>query len=180
MNSGALRDPIIIQQPTETTSSSGSVALTWTTFATRRGAIRPLTGRERAQNAGTIPEVTHEVILRWCEGLKAKMRLLVPQSYTTLGAAITTTDGVSATVSDDAGTDYARDYRIKIDNEIMTITSGHGTTTWGVSRGQDGTSGATHVISSVVAVYGILNINSVLDIDNRHHEMRLLCIEEQQ
>lgn len=41
-------------------------------------------------------------------------------------------------------------FRIRIDDELMTVTSGFGTTTWTVTRGVSGTTAASHVASQTV------------------------------
>lgn len=41
-------------------------------------------------------------------------------------------------------------FRIRIDDELMNVTGGFGTTTWTVTRGVNGTTAATHVASSSV------------------------------
>lgn len=79
-----------------------------------------------------------------------------PESFsndaeTSLSAAISTTGQTSITVASASGFPASGEYRIRIDNEILKVTAGHGTTTWTVVRGQEGTSAATHSNSSVVS-----------------------------
>ncbi len=61
---------------------------------------------------------------------------------TTLSAAITTTGQTVITVT--AGTNIANGDFLQIDSEIMQVSSGGGTTSLTVTRGQQGTSAATH------------------------------------
>jgi hypothetical protein len=65
-------------------------------------------------------------------------------AQTTLSAAIETTDGTSISVTSASGFPDSAQYRILIDDEIMIVTAGAGTTTWTVTRGAESTSGATH------------------------------------
>lgn len=62
---------------------------------------------------------------------------------TTLSAAISTTGATSISVTSGAGITNS-DF-IQIDNEILQVTAGGGTTTLTVTRGQQGTTAATHV-----------------------------------
>ncbi len=41
-------------------------------------------------------------------------------------------------------------FNLRIDDEVMTVTSGFGTTTWTVTRGANGTTAATHAVSQTV------------------------------
>lgn len=70
------------------------------------------------------------------------------------GAGITTATQNTVPVLSAALFGAAGQYRILIDNEIMLVTSGQGTTTWGITRGVDGTTAATHtnLLSPVTAI----------------------------
>ncbi len=61
---------------------------------------------------------------------------------TTLSAAITTTGQTTIKVT--SGTNIANNDFLQIDSEIMQVTSGGGMTSLTVTRGQQGTSAATH------------------------------------
>jgi Tfp pilus assembly protein PilX len=41
-------------------------------------------------------------------------------------------------------------FRIRVDDELMNVTGGFGTTTWNVTRGVNGSTAATHVLNSTV------------------------------
>jgi hypothetical protein len=69
---------------------------------------------------------------------------------TTLSAAITTTDGTSISVASATGAPASGDFVIIIDSERMLVTAGHGTTTWTVTRGYDGSTAATHLNGATV------------------------------
>ena len=52
------------------------------------------------------------------------------------------------TVASAAGFPTSGTYYVRIDNEVMQVTGGQGTTTWTVARGQLGTAAATHATSA--------------------------------
>ena len=67
----------------------------------------------------------------------------------TLAAAINASQ-TTITVSSASGFPTSGSYRIRIDDEEMTVTGGQGTTTWTVTRGVNGTTAGSHVISQTV------------------------------
>jgi prepilin-type N-terminal cleavage/methylation domain-containing protein len=69
---------------------------------------------------------------------------------TTLAAAISTTSQTSITVASASGFPTVIPYLVKIDDEILLVDSGAGTTTWTVKRAQAATVAATHAASAVV------------------------------
>lgn len=178
MEAGQLRHRVILQKQTETQSSiSGAVTRSWANDATLWGSVQPLTGREAWRALQVRPETTHMVRLRHRNGVNAEKRILAPKETTTLGAAITTTDGTSITVAADLGVSASTQFRILIDSELMLVTAGHGTTTWTVERGADGTTGATHANAAVVTLMGILEILDVKNMDERNIKLELMCKE---
>ena len=71
-----------------------------------------------------------------------------PGAATTLTSAVTagqTTVGVVSPV----GFPNSQ-FKIRVDDEVMTVTGGYGTTTWTVTRGQSGTTAASHASSQTV------------------------------
>jgi len=70
---------------------------------------------------------------------------------TTLSAAIATTGALNIPVVSATGFPSSPEYRVRIDDELFIVTSGAGTTTWGVVRGAEGTTAATHTIGTRVA-----------------------------
>jgi Tfp pilus assembly protein PilX len=68
---------------------------------------------------------------------------------TTLAAAISSTQ-TTITVSSASGFPTSGTFRVRIDDEDMTVTGGQGTTTWTVTRGVNNTTAATHVIGQAV------------------------------
>jgi hypothetical protein len=71
-----------------------------------------------------------------------------PGAETTLTAALNATQ-TTVTVASASGFPSSQ-FKIRIDDEQMTVTSGFGTTTWTVSRGVNGTTAKTHANSQTV------------------------------
>jgi hypothetical protein len=71
-----------------------------------------------------------------------------PGASTTLSSAIT---AASTTVSVASATGFpTSQFKIRIDDEVMTVTGGYGTTSWTVTRGVSGTTAAAHASSQTV------------------------------
>jgi Tfp pilus assembly protein PilX len=71
-----------------------------------------------------------------------------PGASTTLSSAIGTGQS-TVTVASATGFPTSQ-FHIRIDDEVMTVTSGFGTTTWTVTRGANGTTAASHPASQTV------------------------------
>jgi Tfp pilus assembly protein PilV len=69
---------------------------------------------------------------------------------TTLAAAISSTSQTSITLASATGFPTVVPYLVKVDNEILLVDAGAGTTTWTVTRAQAGTAAATHAVSAAV------------------------------
>lgn len=69
---------------------------------------------------------------------------------TTTRPTATTAAATSITVASASGFPTAGTYAVRIDNEVLQVTGGQGTTTWTVSRGQLGTAAAAHVSGATV------------------------------
>ena len=73
MRAGTLRHAITVQQDTGTSRGSmGSHVESWVTFANRRASIAPLQGRERYEAHALAATVTHEVRMRYLNGIEPK------------------------------------------------------------------------------------------------------------
>ena len=70
---------------------------------------------------------------------------------TTTRTLATTVAQTSITVASAAGFPASGTYYVRIDNEVMAVTGGQGTTTWTVSRAQLGTAAASHLSGAVVS-----------------------------
>jgi hypothetical protein len=68
---------------------------------------------------------------------------------TTLAAAINSSQ-TTITVASASGFPTSGTFRVRIDDEDMTVTGGQGTTTWTVTRAVNSTTAASHVISQAV------------------------------
>jgi Multicopper oxidase len=69
---------------------------------------------------------------------------------TTTRPNATTVGQTSITVASASGFPASGSYYIRIDNEVLQVTGGQGTTTWTVQRGQLGTTAATHASGAVI------------------------------
>jgi SPP1 family predicted phage head-tail adaptor len=75
---GKLRSLITIQQRSSGKSASGQPVNTWTTFKQVYARLRSVTGSENFKGEQYSPEVTHEVTLRFVDGITPMMRVLTP------------------------------------------------------------------------------------------------------
>jgi Tfp pilus assembly protein PilX len=71
-----------------------------------------------------------------------------PGASTTLTSAINSSQ-TTVNVASAAGFPTSQ-YKIRIDDEVMTVTGGYGTTSWIVSRGASGTTAASHASTQTV------------------------------
>jgi len=69
---------------------------------------------------------------------------------TTSRTSATTAAQTSITIASAAGFPTSGAYYVRIDNEVLQVTAGQGTTTWTVARGQLGTAAATHAGGAAV------------------------------
>ena len=67
---------MVIQLALEVRDGSGGVVREWSTVANRWASIAPLSGREAFYVNQVVPEVTHEVHLRYYPELTAQHRFL--------------------------------------------------------------------------------------------------------
>ncbi|GIG21336.1 hypothetical protein Cch01nite_20600 [Cellulomonas chitinilytica] len=70
---------------------------------------------------------------------------------TTTRPTATTAGATTITVASAAGFPTSGTYDVRIDNEVLLVTGGQGTTTWTVARGQLGTVAATHATNATVS-----------------------------
>lgn len=183
MRAGHLRHRVIVQKPTPSQhAETNEETLTWSNVATVWGAVQPLRGSERTQAQQVSPGLTHKVTLRFRKGVWPDYRVLVPKQSTTLGAAISTTNGTSVTVSSalpfpgrDSG---AKTIRVLVESELLTMTAGFGTTTLTVTRASDSTTAATHASGTVIHHMAPLGIGEIININERDETIELLCSEE--
>lgn len=74
------------------------------------------------------------------------MEAAIVETYANTAQTTVVSDagGSTITVASASGFPTSGRYRIVVGSEIMLVTGGQGTTTWNVSRGQEGTSTASH------------------------------------
>lgn len=75
MRAGRLRHQVTIQQLTRTTDGAGGYTQSWSTFATVWAQVTPVRGLEQPLGDGTAAPITHEVRLRWVDGVRPDMRI---------------------------------------------------------------------------------------------------------
>lgn len=75
LRAGTLDEEAVIKTPVESFNDVSEPILTFTTFATRRVGILPLSGNENMQAMAREGTVMHRIRMRYTEGLKPKMRL---------------------------------------------------------------------------------------------------------
>ncbi|MGE4297035.1 MAG: phage head closure protein [Desulfovibrionaceae bacterium] len=76
MRAGRLRHTVTIEHTVSTQNAYGEMVPAWEAFATRRAAVRPLAGREYFAASGEGAEVTHEIRLRYLDGVTTAMRIV--------------------------------------------------------------------------------------------------------
>ena len=135
----------------------------WTNLTTKSAATTTINGI--VVNTASISlkcDTTASVYTAGANQATLLGSIFIPSAATTLSAAITTTGATSASVTSACGTGgtgtycfpYAANFYIKVDSEVMLVTAGQGTTTWTITRGQRGTTAATHLINAAVTMDG--------------------------
>lgn len=79
IRAGLLRTPITIQQNIGTADSRGQQQANWQTFLTDRAEVEPIPkgSVERAAGAQVLAEQWYAVKMRWRDGVRPKMRMLM-------------------------------------------------------------------------------------------------------
>lgn len=77
---------------------------------------------------------------------------------TTLAADVTNSNATSLPVTVATAFPTSGTFRIRIDNEIMNVIGGAGTTTWSVIRGIDKTTATTHTNGAIVTQMDVMTI----------------------
>lgn len=75
MESGKLRHVLRIEQVAESRDAMGGTAETWSEFATVRGSLEPIAGRELLAASQVHAEITARARLRYLPGVTTKMRI---------------------------------------------------------------------------------------------------------
>ena len=79
---GKLRSIITIQQPDPGQDAMGAPLDTWTTFATVWAQVSSIGGSEAFRGEQFSPEVTHEVTVRWIDGLLPTFKIVTSDNRT--------------------------------------------------------------------------------------------------
>lgn len=77
IQAGELRQVVQIQRRTLAADSVSGRTVTWTTYATRRAKVEPLTGRKYWQAQAQNSEVSHTVTMRPLSGMATTDRILL-------------------------------------------------------------------------------------------------------
>jgi SPP1 family predicted phage head-tail adaptor len=76
MRSGRLRERITIEVRNETLTESGVPNGGWVTFASRRAAVREVSGKETYEADQSVARQTHEVRVRYLPDVTRDMRVV--------------------------------------------------------------------------------------------------------
>lgn len=77
MRAGSLRHLVTIQTPVETQNSFGEPEVRWQDLHTNIWAnIMPISGREYFAAKQTVAEVSARIVMRYVEGITAKMKIV--------------------------------------------------------------------------------------------------------
>ena len=75
MDSGRLREVVIVEEPIETANELGETTQTWNPIARRRAAIEAVGYIEANRRDQIGGEISHTVTIRYMPALKANMRM---------------------------------------------------------------------------------------------------------
>jgi len=122
-----------------------------------------LSGSLQTSTAPTLPS-NWSVVSGYLVGRGANLtNLSVSPPRTSVSAAALSASSITVRVASASAFPQSGTFSIQIDNEIMNVTAGAGSTTWTVSRGSSGTTAASHIIgASVVRTTGINLSNAFL------------------
>ncbi|MDD5406009.1 MAG: phage head closure protein [Sulfurovaceae bacterium] len=76
MRIGPLNRLITIEQKAQTRDALGGVAAGWSEFTKAWAAINPVSGSSRYVSAERHSEATHQITIRWVNGVTPKMRVV--------------------------------------------------------------------------------------------------------
>jgi len=72
---GAMRHRVTIEEPVRTSDAGGGAEITWQAVATVWAELQPRSGREVFESDQLGGRVTHDVRLRYRDGMTPKMRI---------------------------------------------------------------------------------------------------------
>lgn len=172
-----LMERVIIEKRVDARDNRGDPVPAWTNFATRWAKIDATGGTERWDNRQETQTLTHSVEMRYLPGARTKWRALWRRGeQTTLKGAVT---AAGTTFVVNSATEFPNDapYLVLVGAEVVKVTSGMGTTSWTVSRAQDGTTGRAHGTGARVHLLVPMDIVAVAH--ERRRLTRLGCVERE-
>lgn len=75
LTAGKLRSTINVQREQSVSDGAGGSTITWSTIATPRAYIKPMSGGERMQAMRLEANVTHRIFIRYRDDLKTSDRI---------------------------------------------------------------------------------------------------------
>lgn len=76
MRAGKIRERIVIESLAEGVAASGTPSGAWSEFCTRRASIVAADGKEGFEGDQNTARLTHDVEIRWTEGVASEMRVV--------------------------------------------------------------------------------------------------------
>ena len=172
-NAGRYNHRLIIQQPTDTEDALGGVQRSWAQrepwWASKRSMIGAGGGEAQTANQPRS-SVQTEWRGHYRPGVSPEMRVLAPGETTTLATGVSS-GWHQIKVSDADGFPRHGQYRVRVGNELMEVTSGQGTTAWVVERGMDGTTAASATQGTTVTHMEVHDIETAWNEDGVGREM---------
>lgn len=182
MRAGTLRHRVIFQRSTATQNAVGELVENWAELDAVYASVSPMDGREMYRDGVVATQPVQMICRRGSEigSLDAGDRVLVPVGFTATTSAVTATSTSlkvsSAAEFPPAATGTAPSYRCRVQDELVTVTAGHGSTTWTITRSTDGSTATTHAAASHVVYMEPLDIESVADLDGRKKQLEIMAV----
>lgn len=174
---GEMTELVELLRATRTKDSTGQEVLAWTAIQTMMAKVMPFTGREVMYAKQVGSDITYRVNFPYYPAIEPDQRVLAQRDSTTL--TTTMNDSVTSMVVADH-TQFSpkgSDFYVKIDDEIIRVTAGQGTSTFTVTRGQLGTSAAAHTSGKYIIDLFLLEVKYVSNVNQGRVETELLCAE---
>ncbi len=169
MNPGELKHRLIFQANSGgSPGDDGAIPNAYTTQFTVWGKIaQPAVTPEVYEGERLAPTQQAEITIRNRPGVNAGLRVLHKRAGSTLAAGINS--AVTAlTLNEALAFELGPDDYLLIENEIVRVTAGGGTTSLTVERGVIGTTAASHstsVVATRVQAYEILGVDTASQFD---------------
>ena len=162
-------------RPTNAKDTTGQEIATWTKYLSIMSRVTPISGRELINSLLLQSEVSYKLNFPYYPAVESDHRVLIPLDHTTIAEALDDSE-VGVDVADyTAFSLKGLDFYVLVDSEFMKVTSGQGTSTLTVTRGQLGTSAAAHTTGKVIVNFAQLEIKNVVNVNQARVETELLC-----